>query len=156
MSKELESLEIVRNEISKIREKYKLKADKERTKVNEVYVLVQGEKCYTEKDINDWYRSDYISEKQCDKYIEKLTKKLEQAGQTDYYTKSERVYQILNNTVENLTTEILEIKTKQEREQKRLERWEIAQAQGCSYAEWLNQEEVSRQSEEHELLMGIR
>lgn len=156
MSTELESLEIVRNEISNIREKYKLKADKERTKVNEVYVLVQGEKCYTEKDINDWYRSDYISEKQCDKYIEKLTKKLEQAGQTDYYTKSERVYQILNNTVENLTTEILEIKTKQEREQKRLERWEIAQDQGCSYAEWLNQEEVSRQSEEHELLMGIR
>lgn len=155
MSTELEALEIARAEVSKIREKYKLKADKERAKVNEVYILVQGEKCYSENDINEWYQSDYITEKQCDKYIEKLTKKLEQAGQTEFYTKSERVCQILNNTIENYTTEILEIKSKQEREQKRLERWKIAQAQGCSYTEWLNQEEVSRQSEEYELLMSI-
>lgn len=142
MSTDLEALEVVRNEVSKIREKYKLKAEKERSKVNEIYILVQGEKCYSEEDINDWYRNDYITEKQCDKYIEKLTKKLEQAGQTDSFTKSERICQIFNNTIENYTIEILDIKSRQEREQKRLERWEIAQAQGCSYTEWLNQEEV--------------
>jgi len=42
----------------------------------------------------------------------------------------------------------------EEQEQKKQERWEIAQKQGCSYAQWLELEEISRQSEEYERLLG--
>lgn len=146
---ELTALQTVRDEYRKIIEKYKKKAVKEREKVNDVYVMVCGEKCYTESEINDWYANDYITCEQSDKYIEKLKKKKATAGQTDTLTKSERVCRILDNTIANLTLEIRDIKIKEEQEQKKQERWEIAQAQGCSYKEFLELEEVSRQAEEY-------
>ena len=152
---ELAALQTVINEYKKIKEKYQKKAIKEREKVNDIYVIVCGEKCYTESEINDWYSSDYITCKQSDKYIEKLNKKKEAAGQVDLLTKSERVCKVLENAISNLAYEIHDIEYKQEQEQKKKERWEIAQAQGCSYQEFLKLEEVSRQSEDYEKLMGI-
>ena len=152
---ELTALQTVRDECRKIKEKYKKKATKEREKVNDVYVMVCGEKCYTESEVNDWYASDYITCKQADKYIEKLNKKKATAGQTDALTKSERVCKIIDSIIDKVTLEIRELKIKQEQEQKKKERWEIAQAQGCSYKEFLELEEVSRQSEEYERLMGM-
>lgn len=152
---ELTALQTVRDEYRKIKDKYQKKAAKEREKVNDVYVLVCGEKCYTDSEVNDWYASDYITCEQSDKYIEKLNKKKATASQTDTLTKSERVCKILDNTIDNLTLEIRDIKIKEEQEQKKQERWEIAQAQGLSYKEFLELEEVSRQSEEYEKLMGI-
>ncbi len=152
---ELTALQTVRDEYRKIREKYKKKAVKEREKVNDVYVMVCGEKCYTESEINEWYASDYITCEQSDKYIEKLDKKKATAGQTDMFTKSERICRILDSTINNLTLEIRDIKIKEEQEQKKQERWEIAQAQGCSYKEFLELEEVSRRSEEYEKLMSM-
>lgn len=152
---ELAALQTVINEYKKIKEKYQKKAAREREKVNDIYVIVCGEKCYTESEINDWYSSDYITCKQSDKYIEKLNKKKEAAGQVDLLTKSERVCKILENAISNLAYEIHDIEYKQEQEQKKKERWEIAQAQGCSYQEFLELEEVSRQSEDYEKLMGI-
>lgn len=152
---ELMALETAREEIIKIKARYQKKATKEREKVNDVYVIVCGEKCYTEKEINDWYANDYITCKQSDKYIEKLDKKKVAAGQKDNLTKSERIYKVLDNMTNNLSLEIRDIKIKQEQEQKRQERWEIAQQQGCSYKEFLEIEEVSRQSEEYEKMMGI-
>lgn len=151
---ELIALQTVRDEYEKIREKYKKKAAKEREKVNDVYVIVCGEKCYTESEINDWYANDYITCEQSDKYIEKLNKKKSAAGQTDMTTKSERVCRILDNTIDSLALEIRDIKIKEEQEQKKQERWENAQAQGYSYKEFLELEEVSRRSEEYEKLMG--
>lgn len=68
--------------------------------------------------INDWYASDYITSEQSDKYIEKLNKKKATAGQTDTLTKSERVCKILDNTIDNLTLEIRDIKIKEEKELK--------------------------------------
>jgi len=155
MQEELQALETIKTELEKVQEKYKRKSEKERARVNEVYVVVQGEKCYSEREINDWYQNDYISEKQCDKYIEKLQKKLTAAGEHGTFTLSERICNIISNTITNYATEILEIKYKDEQESKRQERWKIAQQQGCSYKEWLEQEEVSRQSEEYEMLMGM-
>ena len=149
------ALQTVRDEYRKIREKYKKKAVKEREKVNDVYVMVCGEKCYTESEINDWYANDYITCGQSDKYIEKLNKKKATAGETYMLTKSERVCRILDSTIDNLTLEIRDIKIKEEQEQKKQERWEIAQAQGCLYKEFLELEEVSRRSEEYEKLMGM-
>lgn len=152
---ELTALQTVRDEYKKIKDKYLKKAAKERAKVNDVYVMVCGEKCYTDSEINDWYASDYITSEQSDKYIEKLNKKKATAGQTDTLTKSERVCKILDNTIDNLTLEIRDIKIKEEQELKKQERWEIAQSQGCSYKEFLELEEVSRQSEEYEKIMGM-
>lgn len=152
---ELTALQKVRDKYKKIEEKYQKKAIKEREKVNDIYVIVCGEKCYTESEINDWYANDYITCEQSDKYIEKLNKKKATAGQLDAFTKSEMICRIIRNTINNLNLEISDIKIKQEQEQKKKERWEIAQAQGCSYKEFLELEEVSRQSEEYEKLMGM-
>ena len=150
---ELIALQTVRDEYKKIREKYKKKAEKEREKVNDVYVIVCGEKCYTESEINDWFVNDYISCEQSDKYIEKLNKKKSIAGQTDMTTKSERVCRILDNTIDSLALEIRDIKIREELEQKKQERWKNAKVQGCSYKDFLELEE-SRRSEEYEKLMG--
>ena len=155
LEEELTALQTVRDEYKKIKDKYLKKAAKERAKVNDVYVMVCGEKFYTYSDINDWYASDYITCEQSDKYIEKQNKKKATAGQKDTLTKSERVCKILSNTIDSLSLEIRDIKIRREQEQKKQERWEIAQAQGCSYKEFLELEEVSRQSEEYEKLMGI-
>lgn len=152
---EITALQTVVNEYKKIKEKYQKKAAREREKVNDIYVIVCGEKCYTESEINSWYEADYITCKQSDKYIEKLNKKKETAGQVDLLTKSERVCKIIENTINSLTYEIHDIKHKQEQEQKKKERWEIAQAQGCSYQQFLELEEISRQSEEYEKMMGM-
>lgn len=154
-SEKLKALETVRDEIAKIKARHQKKAEKEREKVNDIFVTVCGEKCYTESEINDWYGADYITDSQADSYIEKLNKKKSAAGQRGTLTKSERTCQLFENIINNLTAEIRDIKLKQERERKKQERWEIAQAQGCSYEEFLDQEEVSRQSEEYERLMGI-
>lgn len=121
-----------------------------------MFVVIQGEKCYTESDINEWIEADYISAAQADEYIEKLEIKQNLAGQKGAFTKSERICRILDNIIMNVAVEIRDIKYKKEQEKKRKEWWEIAQAQGCSYQEWLNQEEVSRRSEEYEILMGLK
>ena len=75
LEEELTALQTVRDEYKKIKDKYLKKAAKERAKVNDVYVMVCGEKCYTDSEINDWYASDYITCEQSDKYIEKQNKK---------------------------------------------------------------------------------
>lgn len=62
----------------------------------------------------------------------------------------------LENTIYNLSQEIHDIKKQQEEERKKQERWEIAQAQGCSYKEFLELEDISMQSENYERLMGIK
>lgn len=154
-NEELKALEVTKEEIAKIKVRYQKKAAKEREKINDVFVTVCGEKCYTEAEINAWYESDYITCSQSDKYIEKLEKKKSAAGQEGNLTKSERICNVLENIAYNLALEIRDIKLKQEQELKKQERWEIAQKQGCSYKEFLEIEEVSRQSEEYEKLMGI-
>ena len=150
MNEEIRALEAAASELNKILQKYKAKAEKERSKVSDVYVTIQGEKCYTENEINEWIEADYITADQADRYIEKLEAKKKKAGEVGKLTKSERVCRILENTINNCYLEIRDIKIRIEQEKKRQERWEIAQAQGCSYAQWLELEEMSRQSEEYE------
>lgn len=147
---ELKALTTINNELNKIYNKYKTKAEKERAKVNDVYITIQGEKCYTEEEINAWIEADYISATQANKYIEKLEARQKKAGQEGALTKSECVCKMLENTIANYRMEIKDIEYKVEQELKRQERWKIAQAQGCSYSEWMDLEEISKQSEEYE------
>ena len=156
MNEQLKALQTARDEINKLHQRYKAKAENERSKINDVYVIVEGEKCYTEQEVIDWYAGDYITSAQCDKYIASLDRKKERAGQIGNYTKSERVCKILENTLYDYNLEIFEIKKKIEDEEKKNERLRIAQEQGMSYQQWLDLEEVSRRSEEFELLMGLK
>lgn len=157
MSEEIKALECVVKELTKVQDTYKKKAEKDRAKVKECFITIRGEKCYTEKEINDWIEADYISAAQANHYIEMLEKKQTAAGQVDSKTLSERVVEMLEGTLDSYRYEICDIKYKADQEEKKQERWKIAQAQGCTYAEWLNQEEVSRQSAEYEFLMrGVR
>lgn len=152
----LQVLETVKTEYIKLRDKYQQKAIKEREKVNDVYVMVCGEKCYTESEINEWYACDYITCEQADKIIKKLNRKKATAGEKkNSMTESEMICNIIDNNISNLNQEIHDIKVKQKREAEKEERWKIAQAQGCSYKEFLELEEISRKSEEYERLMGI-
>lgn len=151
MTEEIKAIKKVAKEIEKVRDKYKPKVEKERAKVDNIYVTVKGEKCYSEDDINDWYAADYITSKECDKYIDKLNKKREEkAGLQNDLTESERIVKIFTNIINNLYEEVFSLKHLEEQEIRKQERWKIAQEQGCSYEEWLNQEEISRQSEEYE------
>ena len=153
---ELTAVQTVRDEYIKLRDKYQKKVIKEREKVNDVYVMVCGEKCYTESEINEWYACDYITCEQSNKFIEKLNKKKATAGEMkNSMTESEMICRIIDNSISNLNQEIHDIKVKQKREAEKEERWEIAQAQGCSYKEFLELEEVSRRSEEYEKLMSM-
>ena len=152
----LQVLETVKTEYIKLRDKYQQKAIKEREKVNDVYVMVCGEKCYTESEINEWYACDYITCEQADKIIKKLNRKKATAGEKkNSMTESEMICNIIDNNISNLNQEIHDIKVKQKREAEKEERWKIAQAQGCSYKEFLELEEISRKSEEYEKLVGI-
>ena len=151
MTEEIKAIKKVAKEIEKVRDKYKPKAEKERAKVDNIYVTVKGEKCYNEDNINDWYAADYITSEECDKYIDKLNKKREEkAGLQNDLTESERIVKIFTNIINNLHEEVFSLKHLEEQEIRKQERWKIAQEQGCSYEEWLNQEEISRQSEEYE------
>ena len=154
MSEELKALECVVKELAKVQEGFKKKAEKDRTKVKECFIMIRGEKCYTEREINDWIEADYLTAAQANHYIDMLEKKQAAAGQVDSKTLNERVVEMLEGTLNNYRYEIQDIKYKAEQEEKKQERWKIAQAQGCTYAEWLNQEEVSRQSEEYEAING--
>lgn len=118
--------------------------------------MVCGEKCYTESEINEWYACDYITCEQSDKFIKKLNKKKSTAGEkNNSMTESEMICRIIDNSLSNLNQKIHDIKVKQKREAEKEERWKIAQAQGCSYKEFLELEELSRRSEEYEKLMGL-
>lgn len=156
MSEELKALETVRADLDKLIEKYKVKSDKERTKINDVYVLVHGQKCYTENEINEWLEGDYITAKQSDKLIERLEAKQRKAGENGGETKSERAKRILQNLSNQISLEIRDINNREEQKRKKEERWEIAKAQGLTYAQWLELEEVSQRSEEYEILMGLK
>lgn len=120
----LSALQTLKSECEKLKGKYNKKAAKEREKINDIYVTVCGEKCYTEQEINDWYAGDYITYKQSDEYIEKLNKKREKAGQKDLLTDSERVCRILDNALNNICQEIHDIKIAKEKEDKKKEMWE--------------------------------
>ncbi len=155
MDEDLKALEAMVEEITKLKNKYGIKADKERAKINDISVVVCGEKCYTEQDILDWYAGDYITMKQADKYIEKLDGKKAKAGEKNNKTKNERAVFILQGILNTLYFNIKSIKVKQENERKFNERLEIAKQQGLSYKQFLELEEISRQSEEYERMMGI-
>lgn len=151
---DLTALKTAVKEMEKVRERYKRKAEKERKKIEDVYVAVLGEKCYTEEEIMEFYASDQITCAQCDRYLERLEKKEETAGDTSGKTKSERVCEILNDTIGELNYEIKNILLKEEKERQKQERWKRAWENGMSYQEWLDLEEVNAQSEEYEKMMG--
>lgn len=107
---EITALETIRKEIQKLRDKYQTKAEKEREKVNEIFVTIQGEKCYSNDDIFGWYEAGYINSRQYDKYRDKLEAKKNAAGEVDNKTKSEIIVQILSAMSRNLSAEIATIK----------------------------------------------
>lgn len=86
-----DALKVLEKEYVRLIEKYEKLAVKEREKVNQVYVLVHGEKCFSEEDINAFIEADVITAEQSDQYIEKLNQKREIAGETMQQTRSEAV-----------------------------------------------------------------
>lgn len=107
---ELIALETIRKEILKLKDKYQARAEKEREKVNEVFVTIKGEKCYSNDDIFGWYESGYINSRQYDRYRDKLEAKKKAAGEVGNKTKSEMIVKILSVMSSNLSAEIATIK----------------------------------------------
>ena len=112
MNKELEikAIETIIKEIRKINEKYQIRAEKERAKVDDVYITMFGEKVYIEDDINGFIEADYITASQSNKYIEKLQAKKEKAGEVGQYTKSEYICKCLDNVLYNFASELIELR----------------------------------------------
>ncbi len=152
---ELDCLSKAADELEKIISRYRTKSKKEKEKASDIYILINGDKVYSESEIMEYYECDYFDSDTCDKYIRKLEQKKAKAGEQNGLTKSEMVANVLSNQLEKIQLEIGDIKLKEKKKAQFQERWEIAQKQGLSYEEFLNLEEVSRQSEEYEKLMGI-
>ena len=107
---EITALETIRKEIMKLKDKYQAKAEKEREKVNEIFVTIKGEKCYSNDDIFGWYEAGYINSSQYDRYRDKLEAKKKTVGEVDSKTKSEMIVKILSVMSSNLSAEINTIK----------------------------------------------
>lgn len=75
MNKATKGLELVLKEMEKSKERLKKKAEKERKKLDEIYVTVKGEKVYKEKDLWELFESDVINGNQYDTYRDKLEQK---------------------------------------------------------------------------------
>lgn len=151
----IDTLGIVIDDIKKLKEKYEKKAEKERAKVNDVYIIIQGEKVYTEEEIMDWYAGDCITSTQADRYEEKLAEKRKKAGENNSQTKSEKVLEVLKTVIVNLEYEKGALIHQSEEKKARDERWERAKAQGMSYSQWLELEEILQRSEDYERMMGL-
>lgn len=113
MKDELKVLEIVNNELNKILKKYDLKAEKEREKINNVYVTIKGDKYYSAKEIDELIEADILTSSQANRYIEKLEHKQAKKGMVNYKTESERVCTIIRNIKNNIITEIFDIKNRE-------------------------------------------
>ena len=152
MNEDIKVLEAILKEFLKLREKFEKKAKKERDKVNDIYVTVKGEKCYTEEELYGMYEADCINSEQYERYSKKLEDKKKRAGEVDTKTKSEKVIQILNKYINDLKSEISEEKQQIDDEAKRQERLREAQAKGLSYTEWIE----SEQKYEEEMLRNVK
>lgn len=108
----LDALNIAKKELVKLLERYQKKAEKEREKLSDIYVLVCGEKCRSDDDIMELYVADLISCNQADRYSEKLEKKKKQCGEVNGKTKCETVCQIITNFISQLDCEINELQSK--------------------------------------------
>ena len=101
-----DALKVLEKEYIRLISKYEKQAVKEREKVNQVYVLVHGEKCFSEDDVNAFIEADVITAEQSDQYIAKLDKKKEKAGELRNQTRSETVCAILKRHLTDLQYEI--------------------------------------------------
>lgn len=70
----LEAMKIVETNLIKLKNKAEEKGLKERKKAAEQFIVIKGEKYYTEEDIMDAYAADCFTCSQCDKYLNKLRK----------------------------------------------------------------------------------
>ena len=113
MNVEIKALEQLLKEFQKIRERFIRKAEKERAKVNDVYVTVKGEKIHTNEELFELYECDVITSKQYDNYRDKLETKRKRAGEENNKTKSEDVVKILTNYICDLQYEIADEKREQ-------------------------------------------
>lgn len=113
MNVEIKALEQLLKEFQKIRERFIRKAEKERAKVNDVYVTVKGEKIHTNEELFELYECDVITSKQYDNYRDKLEVKRKRAGEENNKTKSEVVVKILTNYICDLHYEIADEKREQ-------------------------------------------
>ena len=108
MDAEKKGLEMLQRDLRKLQEKYHARAERKREKINDVYVTVRGEKCYTKEQIDDWYRYDGITMEQADRYIDRLEKKREKAGAAEY-TEYDYVCRILENYLFSISCDLEKI-----------------------------------------------
>lgn len=151
MREDNETLKVVRNEFIKIRDKYVPKAEKERQKVNDCFVTINGEKCYSIEEINEFYQYDYITESQCTKYISQLEKKQKISTSLDEKTKSEKVVSMFDCYIEGLAITISE----QEKEENIAREYEARRhdaidIRGLSFKEFEAEEILRNEKEWHD------
>lgn len=108
MDTEKKGLEMLQRDLRKLQEKYLARAERKREKINDVYVTVQGEKCCTKEQIDDWYRYGGITMEQADRYIGRLEKKREKAGAAEC-TEYDHVCRILENYLFSISCDLEKI-----------------------------------------------
>lgn len=102
---ELKALKEIKEDLDKLYYRAVAKGQKEREKANEQYVVIKGERYYSENDIMEAYACDMITSSQCDKYMEKLEKKKEIDWGTEK-TLHEYISSVYLNYISNVINEI--------------------------------------------------
>lgn len=123
---QIQARELIIEQIDKIIEKYEKKAEKEKAKKKNAYVVYQGEKYYSNSDLQDAYACDAFSSATYDKLLEKLDKA---RGNVEEYelTPTECLLIEINSIKNNLKMDI-----KIDEQEKKHHEWQQKRAEELS------------------------
>lgn len=131
---ELQARELIIEQIEKLLEKYRKRADKEKEKRDNAFIVYQGEKYYTDTDLQNAYGCDAFSSSTYDKLLDKLNKARGQVDR-DTFTPTEMLVHELDKINTNLKLEIAQHNIEQKRKAEHDKRAVELSEQGYSYKE---------------------
>lgn len=133
-STEIQARKLIIEQIEKMLEKYRKKADKEIEKRDNAYVIYQGEKYYTDIDLQDAYGCDAFSSSTYDKLLDKLNKARGKLDQNEF-TPTEMLIYELDKINTNLKLEIAQSNIEQKRKAEHDKRAAELSGEGYSFRE---------------------
>lgn len=131
---EVQARKLIIEQIEKLLEKYSKKADKEKEKRDHAYIIYQGEKYYTDSDLQDAYGCDAFSSSTYDKLLDRLNKARGKVDRNEY-TPTEMLVHELDKINTNLKLEIAQNNIEQKRKAEHDKRAAELSEQGYSYKE---------------------
>lgn len=103
----ISTLSRFRDELKRLKGKYEKKAAKERKKINEAFIVFDGEKYHTEEELFELYTCDVVTSREHDKLLAKL-RAAQGLKYKDEKTESELLVALIDKYITDLSVEIFE------------------------------------------------